>query len=247
MADANNSWIVPDWPCPPSVRALITTRDGGVSSGSYASMNIGDSVGDDPDNVAENRRRLQARLPSRPRWLRQVHGSVVVDAARVTTPVEADASIATGTDIVCVVMAADCLPVLLCDRTGDVVAAAHAGWRGLCSGVIENTVQAMHAAKGELMAYLGPAIGSEMFEVGDEVHAAFVQQRPQAASAFRRYRKGKWLADLFGLARQRLQAAGVTDVYGGTDCTYSDPARFFSYRRDKVSGRMAALIWTTHA
>ena len=245
MLDVHDSWISPDWPCPPSVRALVTTRTGGVSSGSFASLNLGDSVGDDPDNVAENRQRLQTRLPSPPRWLRQVHGNVVVDAAQVTMPVAADGSVATVAATVCAVMAADCLPVLLCDRAARVVAAAHAGWRGLCSSVLENTVQAMRTTPGELMAYLGPAIGPDAFEVGDEVLAAFVEQDPQAASAFRKHLKGKWFADLFMLARQRLRAAGVTSVYGGTDCTYSDPARFFSHRRDKVSGRMAALIWIT--
>jgi hypothetical protein len=247
MADANNSWITPDWPCPPSVRALVTTRIGGVSTGAFASLNLGDTVGDDADNVAENRQRLQTHLPSPPKWLRQVHGSIVVDAAKVTMPVAADGSVATAADTVCVVMAADCLPVLLCDRAASTVAAAHAGWRGLCSGVLENTVQAMRTAPGELMAYLGPAIGPDAFEVGDEVLAAFVKRDPQAASAFRKHRKSKWFADLFMLARQRLKTVGVTEVYGGTECTYSDPARFFSHRRDKVSGRMAALIWKTNA
>ncbi len=243
MPDPNTDWILPDWPCPPSVRALITTRSGGVSTGAYASMNLGTAVGDVPEKVSENRRRLAACLPSAPRWLRQVHGTAVVAAERVAEPVEADASVATTANTVCAVMVADCLPVLLCDRRGQVVAAAHAGWRGLCAGVIENTVRSMPAPASDLLAYLGPAIGPEAFEVGDEVRTAFVGRDSRAAAAFRRHRQGKWMADLFTLARQRLAGIGVSAIYGGGDCTHSDSARFFSHRRDKVSGRMAALIW----
>jgi len=239
----NSNWIVPQWPCPPTVRSLITTRAGGVSSGPYASMNIGDRVGDANENVAENRRRLEACLPAAPRWLRQVHGSDVVEAEQAIGTVEADASFATRQDTVCAIAAADCLPVLLCERSGRVVAAAHAGWRGLCAGVLEQTVRAMGVAGDEVIAYLGPAIGPSAFEVGDEVRAAFVERDPQAADAFQRYRQEKWLADLFTLARQRLHSVGVSAIYGGGVCTYSDPVRFFSHRRDKISGRMAALIW----
>ena len=243
MASANSDWIIPDWPANPVVRALVTTRSGGVSNGAYASMNLGDAVGDVARNVAENRRRLGTCLPSQPVWLRQVHGNAVVNAAHITQPTEADASTATVANIVCAIMAADCLPVLLCDRAGSVVAAAHAGWRGLSSGVIENSVNAMAVSPAELMAYLGPAIGPTAFEVGADVYTAFARHDPRALSAFREHSKGKWFADLFTLARQRLQAAGVTAVYGGSDCTYSNPERFFSHRRDRVSGRMAALIW----
>lgn len=245
VAKANDDWIVPDWPCPPSVRALITTRAGGVSSGPYASMNVGTEVGDDSEDVAENRRRLGAVLPSPPRWLRQVHGTQVVCAEQLGGAVEADASVATLADTVCVVMVADCVPVLLCDCDGQIVAAAHAGWRGLCAGVLENTVETMGLPGRDLLAYLGPAIGPSAFEVGDEVRDAFAEQHPNAVTAFRQHRQGKWLADLFMLAQQRLRALGITAIYGGTDCTYSDPVRFFSHRRDKISGRHAALIWLT--
>jgi hypothetical protein len=211
-------------------------------------MNLGDAVGDTCENVTENRRRLEQRLPSHPRWLRQVHGSDVVAAENIDGSVEADASFATTPDTVCVIGIADCLPVLLCDRNARVVAAAHAGWRGLCAGVIENTVRAMQNAIGnvtasDILAYLGPAIGPSAFEVGDEVRTAFVERDPQAASAFRRHRQDKWFADLFALACQRLNSAGVSAIYGGGVCTFTDSDRFFSHRRDKVSGRMAALIW----
>jgi YfiH family protein len=206
-------------------------------------MNIGSAVGDTKENVFENRRRLEVMLPSPPRWLRQVHGNRVVHAEQVRNNVDADASVATAVGAVCAVMCADCVPVLLCDRSGQVVAAAHAGWRGLCAGVLENTVQAMRVPKGDLLAYLGPAIGPKKFEVGDEVRAAFVKSDSQAASCFQTLREGKWLADLFMLAQQRLRSVGLTAFYGAKDCTYSDPVRFFSHRRDKVTGRMAALIW----
>jgi YfiH family protein len=243
QASANFGWIVPDWPCPPTVRALITARSGGVSTGQFASMNLGDAVGDELECVLENRRRLGLQLPSTPRWLRQIHGNVTVDAGSSTDPIEADAAFASRQDIVCAVTVADCLPILLCNRSGTRVAAVHAGWRGLCAGVIENTVGTMNVPPIELMAYLGPAIGPDAFEVGRDVYSAFVEQDSQAAAAFRPHRPGKWLADLFMLARQRLNNAGVDAVFGGTLCTFSEPARFFSHRRDRISGRMAALIW----
>ena len=243
MAEINSDWIIPQWPCPPLVHALITTRAGGVSTGPYASMNIGDRVGDAVEHVNENRRRLEACLPSKPRWLRQVHGSSVVEAEQVTGAIEADASFATTPDTVCAIAIADCLPVLISDHGARVVAAAHAGWRGLCAGVIEKTVRATSVPGRDLLAYLGPAIGPSAFEVGDEVRAAFVERDPQAVTAFVKYRQDKWLADLFELARQRLRNAGVSAIYGGGICTYSNSAQFFSHRRDKVSGRMAALIW----
>ena len=243
MAEINSNWIIPQWPCPPSVRALITTRAGGVSSGPYTSMNIGKEVGDAVENVNENRRRLEACLPSKPRWLRQVHGSDVVAAEQVTGRFEADALFATTPNTVCVIAIADCLPVLLCDGSARVVAAAHAGWRGLCAGVIEQTVQAMGIGGRDILAYLGPAIGPSAFEVGDEVRTAFVERDPQAVTAFVKHRQGKWLGDLFALARQRLRSVGVSAIYGGGICTYSNSEQFFSHRRDKISGRMAALIW----
>jgi len=236
-------WIVPDWPAPPRVRALITTRNGGVSTGHCASFNLGRRTSDDPAAVAANRARLRALLPQEPRWLKQVHGSRVIAADEVTTPVEADASIARQPGTVCAIMIADCLPLLLADRTGTVVAAAHAGWRGLAAGVVENTVRAMGPAPAELLAYLGPCIGPAAFEVGADVHEAFVAAHPAAAVAFVPLRPGKWLADLHLLARQSLARAGVTRIHGSAQCTHSNPQRFYSYRRDRDTGRMAALIW----
>lgn len=242
----HSDWIVPEWPAPANVKALITSRNGGVGSGAFASFNLGLRAGDDPQSVTENRARLRRLLPQEPKWLRQIHGASVVSADDVTETPEADASIACRPGTVCAIMIADCLPVLLSDRAGTLVAAAHAGWRGLSGGVIENTVNAMHEAgakPGELLAYLGPAIGPHAFEVGADVHDAFLSRDPDAAQAFVPHATGKWLADLFKLARQALMRAGVSAVYGGGLCTFSDPARFFSYRRDKTTGRMAALIW----
>jgi len=236
-------WIVPDWPAPPHVHALITTRAGGVSGGAYASFNIGDLTADDPAAIAENKRRLRALLPSHPRWLRQVHSAQVVPADTVDSPPEADASYTRSRAVVCAVKAADCMPVLLTDRAGSVVGAAHAGWRGLCHGVVENTVEAMRADPESLMAYLGPAIGPQAFEVGDEVREAFCAVDPGASTAFRPGRPGKWYADLFELGRQRLARAGVRAVYGGGQCTYTDMARYYSHRRNPATGRMAALVW----
>ena len=206
-------------------------------------MNLGQRDEDDPDVVDANRRLLRLFLPAEPKWLNQVHGITVVDAATITHPVEADASVVTSPRCVSAVMVADCLPILFADRTGSVVASAHAGWRGLAAGVIENTVRALDTPPQSLLAYLGPAIGPSAFEVGNEVRDVFVAVDHAASYAFHPHKPGKWLADLFVLARQRLARAGLVNVYGGGQCTYSDPARFFSHRRDKVSGRMAALIW----
>lgn len=236
-------WIVPDWPAPARVRALSTTRAGGVSTGPYAGLNLGNHVGDTPVAVLANRRLLRAALPAEPLWLRQVHGTRVVDAAVASIGAEADAALSREAGRVCVVMTADCLPVLLCDRAGRVVAVAHAGWRGLVAGVLEQTVAAMAVAPGQLLAWLGPAIGPAAFEVGDEVRAAFVEADPAAVTGFVAGAPGKWRADLFLLARQRLARLGIGGVYGGGVCTFSDPQRFFSHRRDRVSGRMATLIW----
>jgi YfiH family protein len=243
MTSQPDDWIVPIWPAPAHIRALITTRTGGTSTGSYASMNLGDGVEDNPASVHANRRLLRGFLPAEPKWLRQMHGTHVVNAETLTHPVEADASIAIKPGCVSVVMVADCLPILITDRTGSRVAAVHAGWRGLAAGIIENTVQALATPARNLLAYLGPAIGPSKFEVGDDVRNAFVALDPAARDAFQAHGVRKWRADLFQLARQRLANLGLTDVYGGGQCTYSDPARFFSHRRDKVSGRMAALIW----
>lgn len=243
MPSRPEDWIVPDWPVPARVRALITTRNGGGSVGPYSSMNLGLRVDDDPGIVDANRRLLKHFLPAEPKWLNQAHGTTVVNAETITRPVEADASIATSPGCVSAVMIADCLPILFANRSGSVVAAAHAGWRGLAAGVIENTVRALDTPPQNLLVYLGPAIGPSAFEVGNEVRDAFIAVDPAAGYAFHPYKPGKWLADLFMLARQRLAKAGLLNVYGGGQCTYSDPARFFSHRRDKVSGRMAALIW----
>lgn len=237
--------IIPDWPAPANVRSLITTRSGGVSAAPYASLNLGDHVGDNPQHVMQNRSLLSAQLPAEPRWLKQVHGIAVAEACM--TGAEADASVAFQAGEVCAVLTADCLPVLLCDQSGTVVGAAHAGWRGLLNGVIEATAVAMKVPASSLLAYLGPAIGPQAFEVGDEVRAAFVAENPQAASAFsssdRQADTQKWLADIYWLARLRLERLGVAGVYGGGLCTYTDTERFFSYRRDGVTGRMASLIW----
>jgi polyphenol oxidase len=235
-------WIVPDWPAPKNVRALITTRSGGVSEGAYASLNLGDHVGDDAQAVARNRALLQRHLPAQPVWLQQVHGTAVINLAEHQNIIEADASVTFNANAICAIMTADCLPVLLCDEAGSAAAAAHAGWRGLCAGVIEQTVAKMHCDASKLLAYLGPAIGPQHFEVGDEVRQAFMQHSTEAAAAFVPKAEGKWLADIYLLARQRLHAAGVTQIYGGGFCTVAEP-RFFSYRRDKITGRMASLIW----
>jgi len=240
------SLIIPEWPAPQRVRAACTTRIGGVSEGPWASLNMGRSGGDGSAAVSENRRRVFAalRLPAEPCWIRQVHGTRVARMPGEAIEPEADASVATTPGTVCLVQAADCLPVLFCDDAGSAVAAAHAGWRGLAAGVLEATVEALPAPAASLMAWLGPAIGPEAFEVGDEVRAAFTAADLQAAGAFRPAEApGKHYADLFTLARQRLQRAGVARIFGGGLSTHADPQRFYSYRRDGQCGRMAALIW----
>lgn len=234
---------VPDWPAPPRVRALQTLRSGGCSPAPWAGFNLGDHVGDEPARVAANRAALRARLPGEPCWLQQVHGTVTVDAAKPQKCPEADASWTRRPGVVCAVMTADCLPVLFCDQGGTVVAAAHAGWRGLLGGVLESTVAAMACAPGDLLAWFGPAIGATAFEVGDEVRDAFLGESSAGAAAFIPGAPGKWLANLGKLARLRLERLGVTAIYGGGECTYRDSARYFSYRRDGQTGRMATLIW----
>jgi len=243
MRPPHPDWIVPDWPAPGNVRALVTTRAGGGSTGRFASFNLGLRTGDDPRAVAANRTLLRETLPQEPVWLRQVHGSRVIDADDRPPEPEADAAFSRRPGTVCAVLVADCVPVLFTDRAGSAVAVAHAGWRGLAGGVLENTVRAMQCAPDELLAYLGPGIGPRTFEVGADVRDAFLGADPQARLAFTPHAPGKWLADLFALARQRLARAGVARVSGGGTCTYSDPSRFFSYRRDRTTGRMAALIW----
>ena len=239
----NPDWIVPDWPAPEQVSALVTTRAGGVSVAPYAGLNLGGHVGDDPASVAQNRAILRAALPAEPVWLTQVHGSTMFDADGGNVSTEADASMTRQAGRVCAVLTADCLPVLFCDRQGSVVAAAHAGWRGLVGGMLEATVAAMQVPADSVMAWLGPAIGAQAFEVGDEVREAFIAVQPAASTAFAPHRHGKWLADIYALARLRLQRIGVTRIYGGGACTYNESARFYSYRRDGATGRMASLIW----
>lgn len=235
--------ITPDWPAPANVQALQTTRKGGVSDSPYGSFNLGSHVGDNPLAVSRNRMQLAPFLPSEPVWLNQLHGVTVADAGQAGCLPEADASVSTHAGAVCVVMTADCLPILLCDEQGSVVGAAHAGWRSLCDGVIESTVSAMKVPPVTLMAWLGPAIGPTRFEVGDEVRAAFMAKQAQAATAFVAGANGKWMADIYMLARLRLNTMGITRIYGGGLCTYTDPERFYSYRRDGVTGRMGTFIW----
>ncbi len=235
--------IIPDWPAPANVKSLQTTRLGGVSSAPYDSLNLGDHVGDAPLVVARNRMLLNSLLPGEPVWLEQVHGTFVANADVADCLPQADACIARYRDAVCVVMTADCLPVLLCDTQGSVVGAAHAGWKGLAAGVVEAAVQVMDVAPQNLMAWLGPAISQQAFEVGAEVRAVFVDADPQATAAFVPGRQGKWMADLYALARMRLNALGITHIYGGGFCTYREHERFYSYRRDGVTGRMGTFIW----
>lgn len=239
-------WIVPEWPAPTRVRAFVTTRAGGVSTGAYASLNLGVSVGDDPDAVAENRARVRAALPDDPVWLKQVHGTDVIDADAHPRLPHADASIASAPGTVCAIQVADCVPVLFTDVSGSVVAAAHAGWRGLAGGVLSNTVAAMQARGAgarDILAYIGPGIGASAFEVGRDVYEAFTARDRGASEAFVAQPSGKWLANLHALVQRALRSAGVTRVYGEPLCTVSDAARFFSYRRDRITGRFAAVIW----
>jgi YfiH family protein len=241
---SDERWIVPDWPAPAHVRAFTTTRKGGVSEGPYASMNPADHVGDDPLAVAQNRQRLQQllALPAEPLWLQQVHGTTPVNAGDCGPAPAADASWSQQAGVVCAVLTADCLPVLLCDRRGNCIAAVHAGWRGLAAGVIEQTIAAMSMQADDLLAWLGPAIGPRAYRVGDEVRDTFISHQDQASLAFKG-EAGGWKLDLYLLARQRLAVCGVTAVYGGDRCTLSEPEDFFSYRRDGKTGRMASLIW----
>lgn len=243
MKSPHPEWIAPDWPAPANVKAFVTTRAGGVSEGRYASLNLGLRTDDDPRAAALNRERLCATLPQQPKWLRQVHGASVVEADDLATTPEADAGVARRPHTVCAVLVADCVPVLLADRQGTTIAIAHAGWRGLAAGVVENTVSRMGRDPADVLAWLGPGIGPRAFEVGPEVRDAFVSGDAPAQAAFQPHAPGKWLADLFLLARRRLARAGVDAVYGGGLCTYNDAQRFYSYRRDRVTGRMAAVIW----
>ncbi len=244
-------FIKPSWPAPANVKTLQTTRIGGFSQTPYASLNLGTHVGDDVSVVAKNRQLLRVYLPSEPVWVNQVHGTDVIDAAKNTGLKNADASFTTQANIVCVTMTADCLPVLLCDKAGTVVSAVHAGWRGLCDGAIEAAVNKMAVYPKDILAWLGPAIGPNAFEVGDDVRQQFILKDTQSALAFKPHAdqelNAKWLCNMYLIAQQRLNKLGVTLVYGGSVnenfCTYTDDTRFFSYRRDSVTGRMASMIW----
>jgi YfiH family protein len=246
-ADGALACLRPAWAVPDRVRAAFTLRSGGVSAPPFDTLNVGAHVGDLAERVDENRARVHAALslPHEPRWLEQVHGTDVVEIRRAdpsSTP-RADAVIARETGAVAVIQVADCLPVLLAAADGSCVAAAHAGWRGLAAGVLEATVERLGADPARLLAWLGPAIGPGHFEVGAEVRDAFLAHDPAAAVAFRANARQRWQCDLLALARQRLQQAGVRQVFGGEWCTYADRGRFFSYRRDGQCGRMAALVW----
>lgn len=245
-------FLIPDWPAPPKVRALCSSRAGGGSTGRYASLNLGLHVGDDPRAVEDNRRRLQAAMGVRAVFLDQVHGSVMLQVDSGTPDaLSADGAFTTAAAVACTVMVADCLPVLLCDTRSQAVAAAHAGWRGLLGvdgrGILEAAVASFDSPAGGLMAWLGPCIGPQAFEVGDEVRAAFVAATPRAGACFKPGAPGKWLADLPGLARLHLAAAGIERIFGNDGsapwCTVGNPSRYFSHRRDGISGRLGASIW----
>ena len=238
--------IKPDWPAPANVRAFSTTRLGGVSASPYDSLNLATHVGDDPRQVAQNRHCLQQQLalPSTPAWLNQVHGVEIHSLSKpLPVPVDADGTISDKPGLVCAVMTADCLPLLFCDRAGRRVAAIHAGWRGLCCGIIEKCIQQMRLPAEQLLVWLGPAIGASAFQVGAEVRDAFIAHNASASQAFVQQDQQHWLADLYQLARQRLLSQGVDAIYGGDYCTFQQRELFFSYRRERVTGRMASLIW----
>lgn len=239
------SHLTPDWPAPANVCAASTLRGGGVSEGPFASFNLATHVGDDSAAVAENRRRLRAelQLPAEPVWLNQVHGIHVVDALSQGTAPTADASVARSPGQVCVVMTADCLPVLFCDRAGTRVAAAHAGWRGLVGGVLEATISSLATPPADLLVWLGPAIEQSAFEVGEEVREQFISRDPANAAAFEHNPRGRWQADLYALACNELKRLGALQIHGGGFRTVADRDRFFSYRRESKTGRMATLVW----
>ncbi|MGR8999650.1 MAG: peptidoglycan editing factor PgeF [Gammaproteobacteria bacterium] len=239
----NKHWLDPDWPAPANIHAASTLRTGGVSQGIYASLNPAAHVSDDAERVRQNRQiiREMLDLPSEPVWLDQIHSNRAVKAVKTTSLQQADASYTNETGVVCAVMTADCLPLLVCSKDGAQVAAIHAGWRGLLAGVISNTVLAMQ--QRNLLVWLGPAIGPDCFEVGAEVRDAFLEKSSAFNAAFKKQSSGKWLADIYQMARIELSALGINNVYGGTNCTVTEHERFYSYRRDTQTGRMATLIW----
>ena len=244
MLKKHDNFIIPNWNAPANVHAVMTTRNGGLSKLPYDSFNLATHVDDDLENVLENRRLLKTELalPTEPFWLEQIHSNIVVEASNDLILPKADASFSNNKDVVCVVMTADCLPVLMCSKDGTKIAAIHAGWRGLESGIISNTVAALKTK--ELIVWLGAAIGAECFEVGDDVREAFLKKSADYSTAFKAREKG-WLADIYQLARIELAHLGITAIYGGEFCTMTDTERFYSYRREKQTGRMATLIWRT--
>ena len=247
-----SNFIIPNWPAPANVHALQTTRnnenrDGGCSQAPYDNFNLGSHVKDNPMHVAHNRQILSQLLPNEPVWLNQVHGINVVDAAETSCLPDADASYTNRKNVVCVTMTADCLPILVCDTEGTLVASIHAGWRSLCDGVIEATIAKLPIDSNQLMAWLGPAIGPNAFEVGTEVRAQFIAKDAQAELAFKPH-GNKLLCDIYKIATQRLNNLGVTKIYGGSQenepwCTFTEEKRFFSFRRDGETGRTATLVW----
>lgn len=244
LPEPNQSFIAPNWHAPKNIRALMTTRQGGVSTGVFSSLNMGAHVGDKPECVAQNRAIVQQQVSVPIAYLNQTHSTRVVQATDALVQLlDADAVVDNTGKAACGVMTADCLPVLFCDRAGSVVAAAHAGWRGLAGGVLQNTIAAMNVPPVEIMAYLGPAIGADAFEVGQDVWNAFVAKNPVAEQAFKSLGKGKYLADIYLLARQILQHEGVSQISGGEHCTVLERDTFFSYRRDGQTGRMLSVIW----
>ena len=247
MKNIPSEWLIPNWDAPKNINAIMTTRQGGFSRAPFDSMNLGEHVDDDLQAVAKNRASLKQKLnlSSEPFWLTQVHGVEIANADQQSKGiVEADASVAHKQGSVCAVMTADCLPVLFCNQNGTAIAAAHAGWRGLHAGVLEQTVSSLNCPANEVMAWFGVAIGSDYFEVGGEVREAFISVQDAAENAFvPSANAGKWLANIYLLARLRLQAIGVTTISGGEYCSYQDKKHFYSYRREAKTGRMASLIW----
>jgi hypothetical protein len=243
-SDKRDLWIKANWPAPANVQAGTTTRREGVSEPPYAALNLGAHVGDDVQRVAMNRRRLRyvLALPGEPHWLSQCHGVRVIEIGRERDR-ECDGAWTDRANVVCAVLTADCLPVLLCNTGGTCVAALHAGWRGLAHGIIESGVAAVDCEPQELLAWLGPAIGPRAFEVGAEVRSVFMEKDPAHEASFSGTRNGRWLCDLYEAARITLRRLGVTSIFGGDHCTFTDAARFYSYRRDGRTGRMASLIW----
>lgn len=242
------SLIIPEWPAPERIKALSTTRHGGFSLPPHAELNLGTHVGDDPNTVIKNRDYLVdvAQLPEPPRWLNQVHGTNVIQSQNWRLNMDADAIVSQQQNHLCTIMTADCLPLLLCNKKGNTVAAIHAGWRGLLSGIIEKTVTEFSCAPQDILVWLGPAIGPTQFEVGTDVYQSFTSHTAKAAQAFRQTDDTHYLADIYLLAKQRLSALGICEVFGGDLCTASDNQQFFSYRRDGITGRMASMIWISH-